>query len=177
MSSSPTLPSPPPLGWIGWAWGLGGVLAILIIPIYRLSFIAWDAFLYKLMWWHWAATLAWLVFMVYAEGWRGFHRAWAPRTAARAHLLLSEPTPLRVILAPLFCMCFFDATRKRKIVAWVLTSFVIALIVVVGALPQPWRGLIDLGVVAGLSIGVISLVFHVLQAFYRQPAKELQAVR
>lgn len=157
-------------GWIGWTWGLAGVLAILLLPIYRLSFIAWDAFLYKLMWWHWASTLAWLLLMIYAEGWRGFHRAWAPRTAARAHYLLHHPTPLRVLLAPLFCMCFFDASRKRKIVAWVLTGFIIALVLVVSAFPQPWRGLVDLGVVAGLSMGVTSLIFHVWRAFYRNPS-------
>ncbi|MEM1058691.1 MAG: hypothetical protein AAGK14_05540 [Verrucomicrobiota bacterium] len=164
-------------GWVGWTWALAGILTILLVPIYRLSLIAWDAFFYKLMWWHWAATLAWLLFMIYAEGWRGFHRAWAPRTAARAHFLLHHPTPLRVALAPLFCMCFFEASRKRKIVAWVLTGFIIALVLIVGVLPQPWRGLIDLGVVVGLSMGVVSFLFHVLKAFYREPAAELMAVR
>lgn len=152
-------------GWLGWAWALAGIFTILLLPIYRLSLITLDAFNSPVLWWHWIPTLFWLFFMIYAEGWRGFHRAWAPRTAIRAHYLIHHPTVLRVLLAPLFCMCFFDASRKRKIVAWILTSFIVLLVVVVGYLPQPWRGLVDLGVVAGLCVGTASLIYHTFKSF------------
>ncbi len=165
MSSPTSTPSISLWGWLGWTWALAGIFTILLLPIYRLSLITLEAFNSPVLWWYWIPTLAWLVFMIYAEGWKGFHRAWAPRTAARAHYLLSHPTVLRVLLAPLFCMCFFDASRKRKLVAWILTSFIVLLVVIVGYLPQPWRGLVDLGVVAGLCVGTASLVYHCFRSF------------
>lgn len=172
MSTTKTAPSITALGLLGWTWAMAGIFTILLLPIYRLSLVTLKAFDSPVLWWYWIPTLMWLVFMIYAEGWRGFHRAWAPRTAKRANYLLYHPTVLRVLLAPLYCMCFFDASRKRKLVAWILTSFIVLLVIVVGYMPQPWRGLIDLGVVAGLCVGTASLVYHTFRATGREPVDD-----
>jgi thiamine transporter ThiT len=62
-------------------------------------------------------------------------------------------------------MGFFYASRRRKITSFSVTSAIIVLIVLVRLLSQPWRGIIDAGVVVGLLWGVISLIIFSLQAF------------
>jgi hypothetical protein len=50
-------------------------------------------------------------------------------------------------------------------VAWGVTLGVIALVMLVRAAPQPWRGIIDGGVVVGLFLGGISIVYYLVLAF------------
>ncbi len=51
------------------------------------------------------------------------------------------------------------------LVAWVGTSGIIILVLLVNQLDQPWRGIIDAGVVVGLTWGVISLVASYIRVF------------
>jgi hypothetical protein len=106
--------------------------------------------------------------MLVAEGYRGFQQNFSPRVAARARHLASHPTPLRVALAPLFLMGFFGATRRRKITTWCLTLGIFLLVVAVRRLEQPWRGVVDVGVVLGLSWGLVALLVFALRAFSRR---------
>ena len=71
-------------------------------------------------------------------------------------MIRDEPTLLRVLLAPLFAMGFFQSNKKTRIVVWVILIMVICLITAVSYLSQPWRGIIDVGVVVGLSWGLVS---------------------
>ena len=64
---------------------------------------------------------------------------------------------VRSLFAPLFAMGFFHATRATKITAYVLTLAIVVLVILVHRLDQPWRGIIDAGVVVGLGWGVLSL--------------------
>jgi hypothetical protein len=142
-----------------------GVVLLLGSATYRLSFPAADAFAHHFAWYHWAALAVNLVFMGYSEGYRGFQQGFSPRVAARARYLRSRPNLLRTLLAPLFCMGYFHAIRKRKIVAYSLTAGIVVLVVAVRALPQPWRGIVDVGVVFGLAWGIASLLLFTLLAF------------
>jgi hypothetical protein len=63
-----------------------------------------------------------------------------------------------LLLAPLFCMGYFHATRKRMLTSIILTSAIIVLVLLVGLAPQPWRGIIDVGVIIGLGLGVGSII-------------------
>lgn len=149
------------LGAAAALWGVVGVIAILGQAIYRLSKLAIEPITGDMFqWWHWALWAGWMAFQLYAEGYRGFQRSFSPRVAARALYLGRNPRPLRVALAPLFCMSFFHATRARLRFQYVFVAALICVIVVVQQLPQPWRGLIDAGVVAGLVWGVIALVAY-----------------
>lgn len=65
---------------------------------------------------------------------------------------------MRVLLAPLFCMGFFGATRRVLIAAWVVLIMVAGLVALVRALDQPWRGIVDAGVVVGLGWGLVTLI-------------------
>jgi hypothetical protein len=69
-----------------------------------------------------------------------------------------------VALAPFFCMSLFSATRRGLIVAWAVVGGVAALVAGVRMLPQPWRGIVDAGVVAGLAWGTLALVLYFARA-------------
>lgn len=142
----------------GLLWGVGGVVLLLGLSVWRLSAPAAEAFAHELGPVHLGFAAVWCAFMVYAEGWRGFHRQFAPRVARRASELPADP--LWMALAPVVAMGFVRATRKRRIVSWCLTLGIVGLVIVVRQLPQPWRGLVDLGVVLGLATGTASLLWH-----------------
>lgn len=154
-------------GWAGGlaaAWGLGGVLAILVYAVIRLAGRFLDAFAEPFSEIQWAVLVVNTVFMAYSEGYRGFQQSFAPRVVARAWTLVEQPTPLRAGLAPLFCMGFFHATRRRLIATYVLFFGVLVLILLIRLLPQPWRGILDFGVVVGLSWGILSILAFALKA-------------
>ena len=157
------------LGRIGAIWGLGGILVMLSFAIYRLSGVTLDAFNYQFAWWHWALLLVNIIFMAHSEGYKGFQQGYSPRVVARAMSLLNNPHPARVVLAPLFCMGFFGATRRRLITTYVLTAGIVTLIYVFHHLPQPLRGVLDAGVVVGLTWGVLAIVVFAVRAFRGEP--------
>lgn len=152
------------LGVIGAVWGVLGLSALLVWAIYRLSGYAMEGWSVAWSWWHWVFFAGWMLFMLYGEGYKGFQKGFSPRVVARGMHLARHPVGWHVALAPLYCMGYIHATRKRRIVSFSVTAGVIALVLLVHLLPQPWHGIVDLGVVAGLAWGVISiLVFAVGQ--------------
>ncbi len=153
------------MGMIGALWGVAGVVLLLGSALYRLSPLAADAFAYEFLWYHWGSLLLVVVFMAYAEGYVGFQQRFSPRVAARARYVKDHPRASFVIFAPLFCMGYFHATKRRRITSFSLTAGIIVLILLVRFLPQPWRGIIDAGVVIGLAWGILSVFVFAFQAF------------
>ena len=145
-------------GTLGALWGLAGVSLLLGGAILRLAPVAFEAF--DLPWGlhHGIALFAIVVAMAYAEGYHGFQRRFSPRVAARARHLRSDARTVRVLFAPLFCMGFFHATRRRRISAFCLTGGIVLLVLAVRLLAQPWRGIVDAGVVVGLAWGLASVL-------------------
>jgi len=141
---------------IGVIWAILGVSALLVRAILPLSARALEALEMELSTMQWIILIVFALFMMMAEGYRGFQKKFSPRTAARIRYLRQNPTGLRVALAPFFAMGFFDANRKTRLTAWILTLGIIALVILVSLCPQPWRGIIDFGVVLGLSWGLVS---------------------
>lgn len=152
------------MGAIGAIWGFLGVSALLLTAIARLAPRAWEVLQLPLGTWHWAFLVVFALFMLYAEGYRGFQKRFSPRTAARVRYLCNHPRPLHVLLAPAFCMGYFHARRRTQITAIVLTLGIVLLVVLVRVLPTPWRGLIDFGVVLGLSYGLLSFAIYTARA-------------
>jgi hypothetical protein len=147
----------------GFIWGVGGILALLLFAIFRLGGVALELNAYSLAPWQWGAMIGWTAYMVWAEGYKGFHLAFAPRVVVRANYLANNPRLLHVLLAPLFCMGYIHATPKRRLMSIGLTSMIVCFVLLVRMLPQPWRGLVDAGVVAGLIFGVGSIFYYLLQ--------------
>jgi len=137
-------------------WGVSGVLLLLTYAIVRLAPVALDALRGPLGWHHWALLVINVAFMAYSEGYRGFQRSFSPRVATRAAHLGSRPTLLRTILAPLYCAGYFAAPRRVRIMVYSITAAVLLLVQVLHYLAQPWRGILDTGVVVGLAWGVVA---------------------
>ncbi len=152
------------LGSLGAFWGVAGVSLLLAFAVYRLSMIAVDAFSYSFQWYHWLAFVGNTIFMAHSEGYKGFQKGFSPRVAARARYLKFNPNPLYIVFAPLFCMGYFYTTRRRLIIAYVMTLGIVLLVILFNQISQPWRGILDAGVVVGLSWGVISIIVYYFQA-------------
>lgn len=155
-------------------WGLGGVLLILSTAVWRLAPIALEALRSPLEGWQWAVAALWVVFMAWSEGHRGFHQRFSPTAVARAYHLASHPRPLHLALAPLYCMGFFHGTRRRLLTSWILTAVIVGFVVLVRLTDQPWRGIIDLGVVVGLTWGMASLLVWLGRARRGEPLADPQ---
>ena len=152
------------LGYLGALWGLAGIAALLAFSIWRLAGVAVDAWSYDFSAYHWLVLAAHVAFMAWSEGYRGFQQSFSPRIVARAKYLIANPRPAHVMLAPVFCMGYFHTSRRRMISVYALTVFIVALIIAVRWLEQPWRGIVDAGVVVGLSWGLISMGVFTLKA-------------
>lgn len=145
-------------------WGVFGVLALLGRALWRMTPIALEPIT--------AGTLTavqvglyglWVVFNGYGEGYRAFQKAFCPRVVARAHHLAAAPTWTQALLAPLYCLSLFHANRKGLTVAWVMVAVIFGLVQLLAATPQPWRGIVDGGVVVALAWGAIALLVFAIR--------------
>ena|SRR5688572_8675785 len=150
-------------------WGIAGVILFLATAIARLIPIAIEALRMDLDPIHLVGLAASVLSLGYYEGYRAFQKGFSPRTVARGFWIASNPRPLYVLLAPLHCMQLFHATRKRVIVSWGVLLGVTLLVILVRMLDQPWRGIVDAGVVVGLSWGTISMLVYWARALGGQP--------
>jgi hypothetical protein len=140
-------------------WGIFGFVLILCQAVYRLAPLAWQPIAAgDLETWQWALYGFSILFNAYSEGYRAFQLQVAPRVVARADHLASQPKFWHVLFAPLFCMALFHASRRRLIVAWAVYAGIVVIVIFVKRLSQPWRGMIDAGVVVGLSWGIIAII-------------------
>ncbi|KAL3795371.1 hypothetical protein HJC23_009544 [Cyclotella cryptica] len=144
------------------AWGTCGVAYILIKAIKRVVPIAMEPFgkgavaLTKVELGAYILTCLWFA---YVEGYKGFQLKFSPLVVARSFTLNpSSSSPIHLILAPLYSMGLFHATKKRMIVSWSVSLGVAAIVAAVKRLPYPWRNIVDAGVVVGLSWGTISML-------------------
>jgi len=160
-----------PVYLVAFLWGVGGVVLMLGRAVWKLAPLATEAIGGGLSVGQWGFFAGWMVFMLYTEGYRGFQQRFSPRVAARAMYLARNPRPLHLLLAPAFCMGYFYATRKRKIVAWALTAGIVLLVVLIRLLDQPWRGIIDAGVVGGLTWGSLATLYYGVVAMVRGEAQ------
>ena len=147
------------------SWGIAGVIAVVGRAVVSLTPIAIEPIRAgQLGSWHWVVLVTWVAMNAYAEGVVGFHRKFSPRTVDRALYLGRNPTWGRVLLAPAFCMGLFHAPRKVLIVSRSLVIGIVLLVVTIRQLAQPWRGIIDAGVVVGLALGLLSLSYLFVRA-------------
>ena len=113
----------------------------------------------------WTTLIANLAFMLYTEGYRGFQKRYAPRFGRRVAEIRERGTPLQCVLSPLYCMGFFHAPRRELVVTWLLTAMIVGFIIIFRLIPQPWRGILDFGVVAGLAYGTVACWYFVIRCW------------
>ena len=146
-------------------WGSFQVLAMLGNAIQRLSPIAFQPFIQKdFQPIHWALYIVFTLIMAYSEGYRGFHKKFSPMAVERAFGIVDNLSIFSVLLAGPYSMGLFGASRKRMIVSWMMTIGVFCLVVIVKRVPYPYRSIIDAGVVMGLTLGSISIIWYVIQS-------------
>ena len=108
-------------------WGLFGIVLLVGRALWRLTPIALEPIEAGMMGtWHWIGMVVWVLINAYAEGYRGFHKRYSPRTVARAFYLVENPTPIRSLCPDLLCGPV-GATQKVLITSWVILLMVIAL--------------------------------------------------
>jgi len=104
------------------------------------------------------------LFFAYAEGYKGFHKKFAPLVVKRSFTLVIGTAQgnnvWNYLLAPLYSMGLWGATPKRRTVSWGITSGVAGIVALVKKLPAAPRCIIDAGVVVGLTIGSASILYH-----------------
>lgn len=147
------------------SWGVLGVALLLARAVYQLTPLALEPIVSRSLHLpHWALLVGWVAFNAYAEGYVGFHQKFSPRVVARAMDLGRSPSLLRVALAAPYCIGLFHAPRKTVVTSWAVTLGIAVVIFGLRQVPQPWRGIIDAGVVVGLGIGLLSLLGHFVAA-------------
>ncbi|HXV61685.1 MAG TPA: hypothetical protein VEK15_13385 [Vicinamibacteria bacterium] len=150
------------------SWCVAGVAAFLGRALGALAPIAAEIFdAGALTGLQWMLLVAWVTLNAYAEGYRGFHRSFSPRVVERAFHLGRNPSPMRVLLGAPYSMGLFDAPRRIVVTSWLLLLGIVLLVIWVRRLAQPWRGIVDAGVVVGLGLGLLSI----LLLFVRRAAK------
>jgi hypothetical protein len=155
------------------SWGILGVALLLGRALYQLTPLALEPIVSRSLGLpHWLLLLGWVAFNAYAEGYVGFHQKFSPRVVRRALHLGRHPTPWRVVFAAPYCIGLFHAPKKTMLTSWALVVVIAAVVFGVRHLPQPWRGIIDAGVVVGLGIGLVSLLVRFLLALGEEPAVE-----
>lgn len=149
----------------GVIWGVGGIAAVLVYAASSLGRYTLQAIDGGLTPPEWLALAGVSVFMAWAEGYRGFQRRFSPRVAARALHLYQAPGAWRLLLAPLFCTGYFGATRRLRLTVWIGTALIVGAVLLFNRVPQPWRGILDSGVLVGLCWGTVSLLASTWTAF------------
>jgi hypothetical protein len=148
-------------------WGILGVLLLLGQASWRLGQRALEALHMGLFPHQLAVLFVWIGLNAYGEGYRAFQQRFSPRVVVRAMHLAHNPRPLwHALLAPFFCMAMFHATRRGKWLAWGTSIMVLFFIVVLRHVPQPWRGIVDSGVVVALVWGALAILIHYIRAFF-----------
>ena len=108
------------------------------------------------------------LFFAYAEGYKGFHLKFAPLVVKRSFTLVVGTTqgnnPINYLLAPFFSMGLFYATKRRLIISWCVSIGVAIIVALVKQLSPVPRCILDAGVVVGLSIGSVSILYHYLKS-------------
>jgi len=146
------------------AWATLGWSAVLGFAIWRLGAIAWEALVAPLSTVQWLVLAANTIFMLWAEGYRGFQQRFSPRAAARVLWLRDHARPWSALLAPAFCVGLVGAPPVLLRRMWIGAALIVLAVLVVQRLAQPWRGIVDVGVVLGLSWGLLSFLAMVFAA-------------
>ncbi len=158
-------PRQSPIAW----YAVAGVVLILTTAIVRLTPYAVEALEGGLTLPQWAAMLAFAVFMLYSEGYRGFQLRFSPRVVVRAlHFGAAQPSVLTP-LAPLVAMGLLHGTKRLLIANWALTAMIVTFVLLLRITPQPWRGIVDAGVVLGLVYGTAAILAFWYRALTGNP--------
>lgn len=159
----------------GWTfrWAIVGVSAMLSVAVVRLGSRALETLRAGLSGPEWVALVLLTALFVYGEGVRALQRRWVPFVAERAREVSRSALGWRV-LAPLYAMALVGARARVLVRAWAGVAAIVVAVLLVHAMPEPWRGVVDFAVAAALLWGVFALLGLLLGSSQegRDPASE-----
>ena len=104
----------------------------------------------------------WIIISAYSEGYRGFQKRFVPRVIARAQELVDTPKPWwTVLLAPAYAMSLFSDSKRQMTISWILVALIAVAVFGMRYVAQPWRGIVDAGVVVGLGWGIVAFFMQI----------------
>mmetsp|Transcript_52141 Transcript_52141/g.106078 ORF Transcript_52141/g.106078 Transcript_52141/m.106078 type:complete len:264 (-) Transcript_52141:86-877(-) len=157
------------------AWGVAGVVLYLSYGVFKVVPIVLDGLGALSEPWQWGLLVVTLLFFAYVEGYRGFQLGFSPRVVSRAWVVSEEIEEAPVwhkVLAPAFCIGYFHGTDKRVITSWAVTTVIFAVVIGVKQLDNPYRAIIDAGVIVGLMWGILSIIVLYLASLQSQKPPE-----
>jgi len=164
MAEAPPLPA---RSTLVQAWGAFGVVAYLSFGVSKVVPIVLEGINTIAEPWEWALLAVTLLFFAYVEGYRGFQLGFSPRVVSRSWCVAedNEDAPLwHKILAPAFCIGYFHGTTKRVATSWGVTTVIFLVVIGVKQLGNPYRAIIDAGVIVGLVWGIVSIIILFLSS-------------
>jgi hypothetical protein len=138
-------------------WALFGVGLLFALAIVRLGARGLTTVRAGLEPGAWVALLALTVLFVYTEGIRALQRRWGPHMLRRVASLRVERRLWVRLLAPLFALSLIAAPGRELARAWAGAFAIMGAVLLVRALPEPWRGIIDLAVALALTWGSVAI--------------------
>ena len=156
-------------------WALVGVCGLFGFAIFRLGRRGVEAMAGGLTPLQWLVLAALAAGFVAVEGIMALQRRWVPRLVGRAReLRRGRPAAYR-ILAPLYGMSLIGAAPLRTVRSWALVGGIVVAVVLVGRMPEPWRGIVDVAVAAALAWGLACVVLALPEFLESSPAREGRA--
>ncbi len=147
-------------GRLAALWAIAGVAALFLFAIVRLGERGISVVASGLGPNQWIIFGLLLLVFVVVEGRAALQGRWVPMLVRRAGELRRSTARGHRILAPLYGMSLVGAPPRRLARAWLGTLAVVAAILLVRVLPDPWRGLIDLSVAAALAWGLGAILIQ-----------------
>ena len=105
----------------------------------------------------WVAFIVITALFVYGEGVRALQMKYMPYVLRRI-ARLPEERAVNQVLAPLYALSLIGAERRVLLKAWAGTAAIVAAVIVVRQLSEPWRGIVDFAVAMALTWGLIALL-------------------
>lgn len=140
------------------AWALTGVALLFGYAVVRLGVRGVQTIMAGLEMGEWVALIVLTALFVWGEGIRALQRRYMPFVIERARRLPRERPGLHYVLAPLYAMALVGARPGLVVKAWAGTAAIAGAVVLVAALPPPWRGIVDFAVAAALTWGLGALL-------------------
>jgi hypothetical protein len=108
--------------------------------------------------WEWLAFSMLITAFGYYEGFRALHQRFVPAVLKRAYDIGPGLAP--AALAPFTALGLVNAPKVTLRHAWISVVLIVAAVLAVRAMPEPWRGIVDGAVAVALSIGLVSMLLR-----------------
>lgn len=145
-------------GRLATMWALAGSAVVLTHAAVRLGAQGLDTVRNGLGSGEWLALVVLTTAFVYGEGVLALERRFIPHLVDRSRRLAGEGSAALRILGPLYAFSLVGAPARALVRAWAGVAAIVLAVVTVRALPDPWRGIVDLAVAAALAWAVVALL-------------------